>query len=214
MKLLFATNVGSHMWNMQTPESDLDTMMVYQEDTKHILEGRYVHVTKPDKSFMQDGVLIDQKEQEIGHLVNKLIDGNVNAIWTVCTPIVLQNSPYLQELRDIVVNNLSKASYASINGMSISQMKDHVKRAGVMPEGKALRTALRTCCFGHSLLMGKIKFAPVFENVTVEDVEKSLELLKYMYDFESKLPDRPDEKPFRDFLFKLRIDNLKGRMLE
>jgi predicted nucleotidyltransferase len=213
MKTLFITNVGSHMWNMQTPESDLDLMLVYQEDTKHILEGKPIHVTKPDKSFVNgtDGILVDQKEQEIGHLVNKLIDGNVNAIWTVCTPIIVHDNHYLQELRTIVEHNLSKASYASINGMAMSLLKDHTKRAGVMPEGKALRTAWRTCVFGQSLLLeGKIKFKPMFEDVTVEDVEWIIKSLKYIYESASSLPDKPDEKPFRDFLFKLRIDNLVG----
>jgi len=207
-KTLFITNVGSHMWSMQTPISDLDLMLVYQESTRDILEGRLVHKTKLDKIFERDGVLIDQKEQEIGHLVNKLIDGNVNAIWTVCTPLVIQNHSYLDELRRITEQNLSKASYASIKGMAISQFKDHTKRAGVMPEGKALKTAWRTCEFGRMLLLAKeIKFKPAPVEVTVEDVEWILKGLDFDYE-KSPLPEYPDEKPFRDFLFNVRIDEL------
>lgn len=62
MKPLFVTNVGSHMWGMSTPDSDLDLMLVYQEDTRHILEGRGIEKTRPDRSFMENGVLVDQKE--------------------------------------------------------------------------------------------------------------------------------------------------------
>jgi predicted nucleotidyltransferase len=211
-KILFITNVGSHMWRMETPSSDLDLMVVYQESTRDILEGRLIHKTKPDKTFERDGVLIDQKEQEIGHLVNKLIDGNVNAIWTVCTPLIMQDHHYLRELCMITKQNLSKASYASIKGMATSQFKDHTKRAGVMPEGKALKTAWRTCEFGQMLLLAKeIKFKPApVEEVTVSDVEWILNALDYTYN-ESPLPERPDEKPFRDFLFDIRIDELTRR---
>ena len=212
-KTLFITNVGSHMWNMQTPESDLDLMVVYQESTRDILEGRLIHKTKPDKTFERNGVMIDQKEQEIGHLVNKLIDGNVNAIWTVCTPLIMQDHPCLKELCRITKENLSKASYASIKGMAISQFKDHTKRAGVMPEGKALKTVWRTCVFGQMLLLSKaieFKSAPL-EEITVSDVEWILNALDFTYN-ESTLPDRPDEKPFRDFLFNIRIDELTRRV--
>jgi hypothetical protein len=211
-KTLFVTTVGSHMWAMQIPTSDLDLMVVYQESTRDILEGKLIHKTKPDKTFERDGVTVDQKEQEIGHLVNKLIDGNVNAIWTVCTPIIIQDHSYLQTLRRITEQNLSKASYASIKGMAISQFKDHTKRAGVMPEGKALKTAWRTCEFGQMLLLGKeIKFKPApVEEVTVGDVEWILNGLDYAYK-ESQLPELPDEKPFRDFIFNVRIDELTRR---
>jgi len=213
MKTLFITNVGSHMWSMQTPQSDLDLMLVYQESARDILEGKTIHKTKPDRSFEREGVIIDQKEQEIGHLVNKLIDGNVNAIWTVCTPLVIEDHPYRKELCEITKQNLSKASYASIKGMAISQFKDHIKRADVMPEGKALNSAWRTCVFGQMLLLSKkIEFKPAPSNdvVTVEDVEWILKGLDYTYE-NSSLPEQPNEKPFRDFLFKVRIDELTQR---
>lgn len=211
MKTLFVTNVGSHMWQMQTPESDLDLMLVYQESTRDILEGRGTHKTQPDRSFIHHGVLVDQKEQEIGHLVNKLIDGNVNAIWTVCTPLIIQDHPYLQELRKITEQNLSIASYASIKGMATSQFGDHTKRAKVMPEGKALKTAWRTCEFGQTLLLAnKIKFKPVEGEISISDVEWILKELKISYE-NSPLPERPDEKPFRDFLFKIRMDELVSK---
>ena len=210
-KTLFVTNVGSHMWSMQTPASDLDLMLVYQENTRTILEGRKIHNTKPDRTFMQGEMLVDQKEQEIGHLINKLIDGNVNAIWTVCTPLVMQDHPYLHELRTITQQNLSKASYASINGMAASQFRDHIKRGKVMPEGKALKTAYRTCEFGITLLLkNKLEFKPSRECVTVSDVEWILKELEYAYTH-SQLPERPDEKSFRDLLFKIRMEDLMER---
>ena len=210
MKTLFVTIVGSHLWQMQTPESDIDQMLVYQESTRKILEGRPIRNTKPDSAFEQGGIPVDQKCQEIGHLVNKLIDGNMNAILTVCSPIVVTDHPYLHELRTITEQNLSKASYASINGMAISQFKDHTKRAAVLPAGKALRTTWRTCVFGQTLLLGnKIEFKPVTEDISVSDAEWIIKGLESAYTH-STLPERPDEKPFRDFLFKIRINNLPG----
>lgn len=213
MKTLFVTNVGSHMWSMQTPESDLDLMLVYQEDTRNILEGRGIEKTRPDRSFMQHGTLIDQKEQEIGHLVNKLIDGNVNAIWTVCTPLVMHDHPYLHELREITVENLSKASYASIRGMTYSQIADIEKRKDVMPPFKSARTAMRTCHFGIFLLeQNRLDFNVkhlMGMNPEEKDARHSLDMLENAYE-SSKLPERPDEKPFREFLFKIRMEQLTG----
>ena len=213
MKDLFITSVGSHMWSMQTPESDVDLMVVYQEGTRDILEGQRISQTLPDKSFTRDGMLIDQKEQEIGHLVNKIISGNINAIWTVCTPLVIQDHPYLSELREITKENLSTASYASIKGMTISQMKDIEKRKGVMPVYKAARTAIRTCRFGIRLLSsGTLIFKSddlLRTKPTANDVEQYLLALEDAYE-SSNLPDYPNDRPFKEFLFRIRMEELNG----
>jgi predicted nucleotidyltransferase len=213
MKNLFITSVGSHMWSMQTPESDVDLMVVYQEGTRDILEGQRISQTLPDKSFMRDGMLIDQKEQEIGHLVNKIVSGNINAIWTVCTPLVIQDHPYLRELREITKQNLSTSSYASTRGMTISQMKDIEKRKQVMPKYKAARTAIRTCRFGIRLLsLGMLLFESsdlMKTRPTEGDVEQCLLMLEDAYE-NSGLPDHPDDRPFKEFLFRIRMEELNG----
>lgn len=211
IKELFVTEVGSYMWKMNTPESDRDYNRVYQVGTRDILSGIGVKNTIPDKTYTnEENQTVDEKAQEIGHLCNQIIKGNVNAIWSVCSPVVIKDHPCLHELRRITLANLSKATYASVKGMTISQSKDHIKRAGVMPEGKALRTAWRTGIFGSVLLSsGTVKFEPITHSVSVEDVEWVLKDLDYSYEH-SILPEKPDEKPFRDFLLKLRLENIIG----
>jgi predicted nucleotidyltransferase len=208
-KDLFITSVGSDMWGMRTKDSDLDLMRTYQADTKSILSGRSVKYTIPDRTYTDKNMgLVDEKAQEIGHLVNKLIDGNINAIWTVCSPLVVKNHPYLDTLRKITTQNLSKASYRSLNGMAISQLKDHIRRAGVMPEGKALKTAYRTCAFGIEMLTdGTLPFRPVEFQPTELFVQEALELLRVSYE-KSPLPEYPDPAPFRGFILKARLEEL------
>jgi predicted nucleotidyltransferase len=207
-ELLFSTNVGSHMWGMNTSESDIDISSVYVVDTKHMLSGYSIHNTRPDKTYMKDGMKVDEKFQEIGHLVNKIISGNVNAMWTVCTPLVIKDHATLRILRDITMRNLSRASYDSINGMARSQLKDVVKRTSVMPEGKALKTAFRTCQFGITLLsQGRIVFEPVVAQPTEDHVKVALRLLDEAYKL-SSLPERVDETEFRQFLLNTRMNRL------
>jgi predicted nucleotidyltransferase len=190
------------MWKMETEHSDHDLMNVYIADTTYLLKGYTIARTLPDRFDSKTNT--DIKAQELGHLINQLIKGNVNAIWTVCSPIIVNNHPTLDQLRNITLHNLSKASYNSINGMAWSQYLDHTRRKNVMPEGKALMTSLRTLLFGYNLLKyGQVLFTPVLHIPTELEVLNAKETLQSAYT-ESTLPDTVNEIPFRDFLITAR----------
>lgn len=211
---LFSTNVGSHMWRMETPASDIDLITVNQVDTMSILRGISIQSTSPDKKYRRsDGVEVDEKIMEIGHLVNQLIKGNVNAIWAVCTPLVVKKHVSLYELQELVLRNISKASYHSIRGMAISQMLDIEKRRDVMPQGKAARTSIRTAQFGITFLeQGLIAFEsyPLDWNPTKEDCEIAISRLDRAHE-RSALPDTPNEDEFRDYLYQVRVENMSSK---
>jgi predicted nucleotidyltransferase len=92
---LFVTEVGSRMWGMEKFASDYDLFHCYQQPAREYLRTSTFEKSRPAKKDydLRDGVTreLDCQYMEIGHLVNLLKKGNVNAIWAVCSPVVHQN---------------------------------------------------------------------------------------------------------------------------
>ncbi len=160
METLFISCVGSHMWGMQNLESDIDLVMIYIAPTKRILGGERIPPTIRQEIADRGGEVYDTLGWEIGHLINQLIKGNVNAIWYATSPLVIKPSPIQKELSCLVQSNLCRETYRSIKGMAESQIKSEGEAA--KKPGKGYRTAMRTINFGITLLSeGRISFAPV-----------------------------------------------------
>ena len=87
MKNLFISCVGSHMWGMQNEESDIDLVMIYIAPTRSILRGERIPSTIRQEIAARGGEIYDTLGWEIGHLINQLIKGNVNAIWYATSPL-------------------------------------------------------------------------------------------------------------------------------
>jgi len=215
-EILFITEVGSRMWGMEEFASDYDWVHIYQVPTRSILEGRKIPVTRPQEQYTDDhGRLIDASFMEIGHLVQLLISGNINAIWAVTSPLVIADlSDARERLRKVVVSTLSRKSCHSIRGMAESQASDAVRRRGQVNPEKPFLTAIRTLLFGQRLLLEGILDYTVM-NGLLQDREGSpgdsyeAEYLKLDEAYrESRLPLVPDEGLFRDLLFSIRTDDL------
>ena len=205
---LFITEVGSRMWGMATPSSDYDLFHVFQQPSSEYLRTSTFEKTRGAKSYFENNHEIDAQYMEIGHLVNLLKKGNVNAIWNVCSPIVHKDSEWLSKLRGVVINNLSKSSYASINGMAHSQLNDAIKRASVKDPLKSKATTMRTLQFGVTMLMNhKIEFKPPEDDVTNENIGKWFRYLDIAKE-KSMLPDEVSVKPFEDFLYNIRMEEI------
>ena len=205
MKTLFISCVGSHMWGMQIQESDIDLVMIYIAPTRSLLRGERISPTVRQQITARGGEIYDTLGWEIGHLINQLIKGNVNAIWYVTSPLVIKPSIIQEELSALVEANLCRNTYHSVKGMAQSQIKSEEKaRMG----GKGYRTAQRTINFGIKLLLeGKICFAPALRTPGAEEIMEKLQQLEEAYEA-SPLPDRPDEDAFREFLLRLRMDEM------
>jgi len=205
---LFITEVGSRMWGMDKPDSDYDIFHVFQQPSSEYLRTSTFEKTRAAKSYIYENKEIDAQYMEIGHLVNLLKKGNVNAIWSVCSPIVHMDSEWLVKLREITINNISKSSYASINGMAHSQLNDAIKRATVKDPMKSKATTMRTLQFGVTMLMNhKIEFKPPEDEVTNENIGKWFRLLDVAKE-KSMLPDEVNVKPFEDFLYDIRTSEI------
>lgn len=207
---LFVTEVGSRMWGMATPESDYDHVVVYQVPTRRILEGHRVPETRPTRQYVDEaGREMDVSYKEIGHLINQLIKGNVNNLWTVTSPVVVEPSPVLDALASLARKTVSRASYPSIMGMAQSQYADSVKRATVRDPHKSLATAFRTAMFGITLLeTGRIEYRPVSWTVEDREVQAAFQDLVAARNA-TNLPDAPDEAAFRALLSDLRLRQLE-----
>lgn len=216
-KYLFVTEVGSRMWGMEKFASDYDLFHVYQAPAKDYLVSGNFGNTKPAKTWVDtNNREIDAQYMEIGHLVNLLKKGNVNAIWAVCSGVVHKDSEVLQQLKHITLQNLSRASYHSIRGMAISQLNDAEKRKEVRDPQKSLVSCQRTLLFGIKLLYGEgVDFKaswPMYE-ITKEQCEANFIDLDAAFE-RSKLPEYPNPLHFDNFLYRLRMQEILDNCVE
>jgi predicted nucleotidyltransferase len=200
------------MWGMEKFASDYDLFHCYQQPAREYLRTSTFEKSRPAKKDydLRDGITreLDCQYMEIGHLVNLLKKGNVNAIWAVCSPVVHQQSAALAELKEITLNNLSRASYASIKGMAMSELSDATKRKEVRDPQKSLQTCIRTLWFGHTLLTGGgVYFSPVTQDATEADCRHEFDLLDVAYETK-KVREKPDPVPFDNFLFRIRMNEI------
>jgi predicted nucleotidyltransferase len=200
---------------MNSIESDIDLVMIYIAPTRSLLRGETVHSTIRQQIAPENGEIYDTLGWEIGHLINQLIKGNINAIWYATSPLVIKPSRVQEELLDLVRANLCRETYHSIKGMAESQIKSEEKPA-IKPRiaGKGYRTALRTINFGIKLLSeARICFTPVLHAPSAGEVMVRMEQLEDAYQ-NSPLPDRPDEEAFREFLLRLRLEEMAREKYE
>jgi hypothetical protein len=214
MKILYISCVGSHMWRMESKESDIDLVMIYIVPTKRILRGEKFPATIRQEMAARGGGIYDTLGWEIGHLIDLLIKGNINAIWYATSPLVIMPSALQEELSAIVQANLCRESYHSIKGMAESQINSEtgqLKLSGtglVKRPGKGYRTALRTINFGIKLLReARISYEPVMHDPALEELKEGMNQLDEAYR-QSMLPDLPDEDQFRDFLLRQRLEEM------
>ena len=204
-EMLFISGVGSHMWKMEYPGSDIDRVIVYRAPTRWLLDGTGISKTIAQRKYFVGEQEFDDQGMEIGHLVNLLIKCNVNALWTSTSPIVFDGVDVRKDLCCITKKNLSREVHDSCLGMATSQYKDAMKEEGNLDITKKMATAKRTLQFGIRILkLGLIDYVPI-TRATRTDIENSMYELDRAYE-ESTLPDKADPKPFRNWLYRLRTE--------
>lgn len=205
-QLLSVTNIGSHMWKMNHAKSDIDYGVIYVAPTKKILRGTaYVD----SNQFEIDGN--DVAIHEIGKVINMLISGNVNFLWIVFSPIIINETPFSKELRNILIQNNSANTYHSIKGLAVKNYKKYLVD-GNLAEGEGLsilpkkrKIIMRTLNYGIKLLNGEgcINYIPAsgdYDNQTILD---TIELLDRAYE-NTNLPEIPNKEIYLDYLERVR----------
>ena len=92
MRNLYVSCVGSHMWGMNNEQSDIDLVMIYIAPTRAILRGEKIPFTVRQQIAPKNGEIYDTLGWEIGHLIDQLIKGNINAIWYATSHLVIKPS--------------------------------------------------------------------------------------------------------------------------
>ena len=197
---LFATIVGSHMWKMQRPDSDLDIFTCYVGPTRDLLIGRQfksVSTPLPDDN-------LDMTEHEIGKVVNMLIKGNINFVWGLTSPEIETTTPYHEDLIKIFKQELSKNVYHSIDGLFRNNYKKYVSKVKKI-QPKRIWMMYRTLKFGIALLeTGELNYKAVDTTISLKDLnETHLELANAFEN--STLKTEPKTEAYYDFLYKVRV---------
>jgi predicted nucleotidyltransferase len=214
-RMLWETNVGSHMWGMERPESDVDVFACVISRTDSLLAGYPPARPNAFSKEAPDGTKVDYTIFEIGHVVNQLVKANVNFLWGVFSPIRIKVDeelrPQYDEFMRLARISLSKECYHSIHGLARSNFEKYIrdKNLDEKTRNKKARQVVRTIQFGiHLLEDDSIIFAPVWEAV-LEDIPIQLVELERAHSV-SKLPEMcPNEKEIRDWLVRLRLEVMK-----
>jgi len=205
-KELFITNVGSHMWGMNRPDSDIDLFVVYQAPSTDFLIGK-AHASS-HRSMNEN---IDRVSFELGHVVSQLLKGNINYLWGVMSPKIIKDWDRLQSLRDLTTKNLSKQLYQSVRGLGLHNYKKYIE-SEKDPTAKRCTLICRSLNFGIKLLTkGMFSFASM-EPCTPKDVPEYLHALDLAY-VSSPLPEYPEcKRQMEAWLLDVRLHKLKEEM--
>lgn len=203
MKIIAETVVGSHIWNMNHKGSDIDLFQIYLEPTRKVLDG-----TSKKESYFKQIAGVDTAIHEAGKVVNMLLAGNINFIVGVLSPLVQTTSDEFRELRLLVEANLAKNCYYSINGLAIH---NKLKYEGTdKMTDKRWNQIIRSLEFGIRILKGEgVQFKSV-ENGSAEVFEEKLACLLKAFET-SSIPEKPNEKLFRDWLYDIRMRTMLGK---
>ena len=216
---LFTTVVGSHLWSMEHTNSDMDLFRVYVASTKDILKG----TANLRSTFAQENN-VDIHRHEVGKVINELLKGNLNFLIGVMSTKV--NACYAFEeitrdelcgyavempfydLQNIVKENISKNCYHSIHGLAVHNYKKYIESNLDNTEHRRAKI-LRVLSFGTTLLYtGKFEFAPKTGKGGAEVITRWINGLDEAYK-SSTLPEKPNEEPYREWLYDIRVMNLR-----
>jgi predicted nucleotidyltransferase len=90
------------MWKMEKETSYIDLFMIYTVPKRRILRGEKFPATIRQEIVARRGGIYDTLGWEIGHLIDLLIKGNINAIWYATSPLVIMPSALQEELSAIL----------------------------------------------------------------------------------------------------------------
>lgn len=148
-KIVFESVVGSHIWGMNTPDSDIDLFRIYQMPTRNILLGQRID-SKPMKTSTEE----DIQTHEIGVVYQQILQSNINFVIGLASPLV--NTPlmdsHIGKFVDIALACVDRNIYHSVKGMAVGNYKKYIEKNGdKLPEEK-YNKILRIVQFGIDFL--------------------------------------------------------------
>lgn len=218
LNVVLATEYGSTAFGMAHAASDRDIFLMFAQPTRDLLDGTFSEAIRANRSraiVRHNYENCDQVEaHEIGSAVHLLLQGNINLVQYVLSPVVVEYSQAAANLRRIVTANLSKNIFHSAAGMQSANMKRYaveLMKHETPFSSKKAGQIVRNLEFAIRILDGRgAHFLPVY-NANREQCEDRLDDLKNAY-ADSSLPESPDPQPFREWLFETRMAHLDRQL--
>jgi hypothetical protein len=216
---LWESIVGSHMWEMNRPDSDVDVVVITEAPLMSIIIGDQTRPKDEGKLDPKDFKTwlklpktheVDVMWMEIGQLVNLLKKGNINAIWYTMSPLYADHvhSEWHERLKRIVMDNISVKTWESVRGMTLHTLGDSYRKGNAgenFQQDKKIRVAGRNVRFMESLLEGVMSFRPS----KFDDREKILaavnEIDRRIKEKEYSIKEDIPPIPFNNFLYEFRL---------
>ena len=227
---LMRTIVGSHLFKMNTVDSDVDFFQI------HVVPSRdkLLDIGKSNKSqctILPNGD--DLASHEIGKVIKQLLSGNINFIQGVTTPLFSEGDyEFYRLLKRITTDNIAKNCFNSINGLTTSNYKKYltshyVSDGTINADGtdkiiksepldrhsekvlqKKTNIIGREIAFGINALDGKgINYTTHKHKYDALDIPTMLDELRESYDA-STLQATPDLDDFYELLYEVRMEHL------
>ena len=229
LETMFVTVSGAHIYGFPSADSDVDLRGCHRLPLNKIV-GLAIPNQTCDRADVRAGIEVDIVSHEIGKYFNLLVKNNGYILEQVFSPIVVKGQAFLDELRPLAKNCITKNHYYHYRGFFQSQLKLLAKQEPVT--AKAMLYAYRVLATGiHLMNTGEVvtdlnqlayelKIADIPELIASKveekvkfnfDVEQHLSRLEDLETtmeaaFEaSKLPESPDRDAVNELLVELRL---------
>jgi hypothetical protein len=204
MKTLFITNVGSHAWGMNRPDSDIDLFKVYLAPSTDFLLG----MRHEGGHQNQDGIN-DVASYELGMVIKFALKNNFNFLIGILSPIVVEDWVKLKELKELTLKNLSRECFYSIDGF-YQHNYGHIRDGKLREDSQKKRNVVgRVLECGLRMIEGRgVEFKKPNKDHTRESLKELAEYLQDRLQL-SPLPEKSEhEKEMLDWLLEIRISEL------
>ena len=228
---LFVTVSGAHLYGFPSPDSDVDLRGCHQLPLRDV-----VGLAVPNQTFerggFHDGIEVDIVSHDIGKYFGLLVKNNGYILEQVFSPLVVMGHEFLDELRPLAQNCVTRHHYHHYRGFYATQRKliDKQERKMAKPVLYAYRVLLtgihllRTGEVEANLLhlneyfrlpfIDELNASKTAEKIAPADLDwkfhaAKLDELETQLDetFEkSTLPEDRDRKAINDLLVRLRLD--------
>jgi uncharacterized protein len=147
---------GAHAYGFPSPDSDLDLKCVHITPTSELLRLEPRGPVPAERLEVVDGVEVDYSSNELGPVLQGVLQGNGNYVERLLGAHTLRGSAELEAVRPLVRRVLSRRLHRHYRGFAHSQLREWEKTG--FRSTKKLLYVLRTALTGtHALLTGEVE---------------------------------------------------------
>jgi hypothetical protein len=147
---------GAHAYGFPSPDSDLDLKCIHVASTSELLRLEQRTPAPAERLEVLEGVEVDYSSNELGPVLQGVLQGNGNYIERLLGAHTLRGSSELEAVRPLVRQVLSRRLHRHYRGFATSQLREWEKTG--FRSTKKLLYVLRTTLTGtHALLTREVE---------------------------------------------------------